>query len=184
LASSYLLRAIGKEACPSRGFQLPQGEKGQKIRPVQKTADTAKEGQEVQGLPINKRFMELNSKKTDMVVDLFKRVNQRKIEVDHILLDSWFTTISLINEYLSVNKRSACHWDVQVQQQVVDGREAIFNQTAQKAQGQNLEGQVAEVVLLSICWRDRWCPGKGAYLQKGRQWGMAHHNYHRHKIDL
>jgi len=56
------------------------------------------------GLPVNKRFKELNSKKTDMVVDMFKRVNQRKIEVDYILLDSWFTTISLINEFLSVNK--------------------------------------------------------------------------------
>jgi len=56
------------------------------------------------GLPVNKRFKELDSKKTDMVVHMFKRINQRKIEVDYILLDSWFTTISLINEFLSVNK--------------------------------------------------------------------------------
>ena len=57
------------------------------------------------GLPVNKRFKELNSKKTDMVVDMFKRVNQRKIEVDYILVDSWFTTISLVTKFLSVDKR-------------------------------------------------------------------------------
>ena len=56
------------------------------------------------GLPVAKRFKELNSKKTDMLVDMFKRINQRKIEVDYILTDSWFTSMSLINKLLGVNK--------------------------------------------------------------------------------
>ncbi|TXD82111.1 transposase [Subsaximicrobium wynnwilliamsii] len=57
------------------------------------------------GLPVVKRFRELNSKKTGMLVDMFKRINQRKIEVDYILTDSWFTSISLINKLLKVNKK-------------------------------------------------------------------------------
>lgn len=55
-------------------------------------------------LPVSTRFKELNLKKTDMVVDMFKRVNKRKIEVDYILLDSWFTTMGLINKLSRVNK--------------------------------------------------------------------------------
>lgn len=55
------------------------------------------------GLPVIKRFKELNSKKTDMVVDMFKRINKRKIEVDYILMDSWFTSMNLINNLLRVN---------------------------------------------------------------------------------
>lgn len=55
-------------------------------------------------LPVAKRFKELNLKKTDMVVAMFKRVNKRKIKVDYILLDSWFTTMSLINKLSRVNK--------------------------------------------------------------------------------
>lgn len=57
------------------------------------------------GLPVAKRFKELNSKKTDMLVDMFKRINQRKIEVDYILTDSWFTSMSLINKLLMINKK-------------------------------------------------------------------------------
>jgi len=57
------------------------------------------------GLPVAKRFKELNSKKTDMLVDMFKRIHQRKIEVDYILTDSWFTSMSLINKLLKVNKK-------------------------------------------------------------------------------
>lgn len=56
-------------------------------------------------LPVKKRFRELNSKKSDMVIAMFKRINQRKIKVDYILLDSWFTSISLISRILSVNKK-------------------------------------------------------------------------------
>lgn len=57
------------------------------------------------GLPVVKRFKELNSKKTDMLVDMFKRIHQRKIEVDYILTDSWFTSISLMNKLLRVDKK-------------------------------------------------------------------------------
>ncbi len=57
-------------------------------------------------LPASKRFKELNFKKTDMVVQMFKRINQRKIEVDYILFDSWFTTMGLIKKLLGVNKNT------------------------------------------------------------------------------
>jgi len=55
-------------------------------------------------LPVYKRFKELNSKKTEMVIQMFRRINQRKIPVDYILFDSWFTSISLIKRLLSINK--------------------------------------------------------------------------------
>lgn len=57
------------------------------------------------GLPVLKRFKELNAKKTNMLIDMFKRINQRKIEVDYVLMDSWFTSISLIKRILKVNKK-------------------------------------------------------------------------------
>ena len=55
-------------------------------------------------LPVYKRFKELNSKKTEMVIHMFRRINQRKITVDYILFDSWFTSMGLIKKLLSVNK--------------------------------------------------------------------------------
>jgi len=54
--------------------------------------------------PVYKRVKELNAKKTDMVIQMFRRINQRKIHVDYILFDSWFTSIDLIKTLLSVNK--------------------------------------------------------------------------------
>ena len=54
--------------------------------------------------PVRKRFKELNAKKNDIIIQMFKRVNQRKIHVDYILIDSWFTTITLISKFLKVNK--------------------------------------------------------------------------------
>jgi len=55
-------------------------------------------------LPTAKRFLELNMKKSDMVIQMFKRVNQRRIHVDYILIDSWFTTMELISKFLTINK--------------------------------------------------------------------------------
>ncbi len=55
-------------------------------------------------LPVYKRFKELNSKKTEMVVQMFRRINQRKITVDYILFDSWFTSMGLIKKLMSINK--------------------------------------------------------------------------------
>ena len=55
-------------------------------------------------LPVYKRFKELNAKKTEMVIQMFRRINQRKIPVDYILFDSWFTSIGLIKKLLSINK--------------------------------------------------------------------------------
>ncbi len=56
-------------------------------------------------LPVYKRFKELNSKKNEIIVQMFRRINQRKIEVDYILTDSWFTTMSLISKLLKINKK-------------------------------------------------------------------------------
>ena len=55
-------------------------------------------------LPVHKRFKELNAKKTEMVIQMFRRINQRKIPVDYILFDSWFTSMGLIKKLLSINK--------------------------------------------------------------------------------
>ena len=51
-----------------------------------------------------KRYLELDQKKTSIVVDIFKRIKKRRINVDYILIDSWFTSVSLIKTFLSVNK--------------------------------------------------------------------------------
>ena len=56
------------------------------------------------GTPVLKRFKELNSKKNDIIVQMFKRINQRKIFVDYILIDSWFTTTTLIAKFMQTNK--------------------------------------------------------------------------------
>ncbi len=36
---------------------------------------------------------------------MFKRIHQRKIEVDYILTDSWFTSMGLINKLLKVDEK-------------------------------------------------------------------------------
>ncbi len=51
-----------------------------------------------------KRFKELNIKKNIMIVDMFKRIKKRVIKVDYILIDSWFTTISLISNFRKTDK--------------------------------------------------------------------------------
>ena len=48
--------------------------------------------------------MELNTKKTDMLISMFARICKRNIAVDYILIDSWFTSISLIKRIQKVNK--------------------------------------------------------------------------------
>lgn len=37
-------------------------------------------------LPAAKRFLELNMQKSEMVIQMFKRINQRRIHLDYILL--------------------------------------------------------------------------------------------------
>jgi hypothetical protein len=56
-------------------------------------------------LPVKKRYEELNSKKSSVVISMFKRICRRKIEVEYILFDSWFTNMSLIKEILKINKK-------------------------------------------------------------------------------
>ena len=45
-----------------------------------------------------KRYMELNKKKTDLLVQMFSRVVKRKIPVDYILMDTWFTSVGLLKK--------------------------------------------------------------------------------------
>jgi len=56
-------------------------------------------------LPVLRRFKELDFKKNDVVIQMFKRVNLRKIIVDYILIDSWFTNITLFNNLLEINDK-------------------------------------------------------------------------------
>ena len=57
------------------------------------------------GSPVLRRFKELNSKKNDIIVEMFKRINQRQISVNYILIDSWFTTITLLKKLMFVNDK-------------------------------------------------------------------------------
>lgn len=45
-----------------------------------------------------KRYAELNKKKTDLLIQMFSRVVKRKIPVDYILMDTWFTSIGLLKK--------------------------------------------------------------------------------------
>lgn len=54
-----------------------------------------------------KRYSELNKKKTELLVQMFARVVKRKIPVDYILIDSWFTNVSLLKRLRSIS--SATH---------------------------------------------------------------------------
>ena len=51
-----------------------------------------------------KRYAELNAKKTDMLIKMFSRICKRNIKVDYVLIDSWFTSISLIKKIRAINK--------------------------------------------------------------------------------
>ena len=55
------------------------------------------------GSPVLRRFKELNCKKNDIIIEMFKRANQRRITVDYILIDSWFTTITLLKKLMLIN---------------------------------------------------------------------------------
>lgn len=50
-----------------------------------------------------KRYAELNKKKTDALISMFSRISKRKIVVDYILIDTWFTGIGLIKKILNIN---------------------------------------------------------------------------------
>ena len=51
-----------------------------------------------------KRYKELNKKKTDLLVQMFSRVVKRKIRVDYILIDTWFTSIGLFQRLRKISK--------------------------------------------------------------------------------
>jgi len=57
------------------------------------------------GTAVLKRFKELNVKKNDILIQMFKRINQRNIFVDYILIDSWFTNILLISKLKEINEK-------------------------------------------------------------------------------
>lgn len=64
-----------------------------------------KKTKRAEGKPVISRLKELNRKKNEVIIQMFKRINQRKIKVDYILIDSWFTTISLIKKLQAVNEK-------------------------------------------------------------------------------
>jgi hypothetical protein len=45
----------------------------------------------------------LNKKKTDALISMFSRICKRKIAVDYILIDTWFTGVGLIKKILNIN---------------------------------------------------------------------------------
>lgn len=73
----------------------------------QKQSVRKKQTSRDQKQPVYKRFTELNAKKTDVLIEMFRKVYQRKIQIDYILFDSWFATMSLILKLLKVNNN--CH---------------------------------------------------------------------------
>jgi hypothetical protein len=88
------------------------------------------------GTSVYKRFKELNIKKNELIIDMYKRINQRKINVDYILMDSWFTTVSLIEKLLKING------DVQVigmykynSKIEIDGKERTIKQLRKSKNG-------------------------------------------------
>ena len=50
-----------------------------------------------------KRHAELNMKKTDVLIRMFSRICKRKIVVDYILIDTWFTGVGLIKKIQNIN---------------------------------------------------------------------------------
>ena len=63
-----------------------------------------KKTKRAKGMPVLARFKELNYTKNEMIIKMFKRIHQRKIKVNYILIDSWFTSIDIINKFQAVNK--------------------------------------------------------------------------------
>jgi len=51
----------------------------------------------------DKQYAELNKKKTDALISMFSRICKRKIAVDYILIDTWFTSIGLIKKIRNIN---------------------------------------------------------------------------------
>lgn len=51
-----------------------------------------------------KRYAELNKKKTDVLVQMFSRIVKRKITIDYVLMDTWFTSVSLLKKLRSISK--------------------------------------------------------------------------------
>lgn len=84
-------------------FHRENKENKQKYGLTKKQRKEQKKTKRSKSLPVFKRFRELNIKKTDMVVSMFKRINKRNMKVDYILFDSWFTSMKLIKELRSVN---------------------------------------------------------------------------------
>ncbi len=50
-----------------------------------------------------KRYQELNKKKTDLLVQMFSRLVKRKIPIDYILIDTWFTSVKLLRKLRNIS---------------------------------------------------------------------------------
>lgn len=81
-------------------FSLHRESKKSKLKYglTSKQRKTQKKTQRLNSTPAAKRVKELNKKKTDVLVQMFSRVVKRKIPVDYILMDTWFTSIGLIKK--------------------------------------------------------------------------------------
>ena len=84
-------------------FSFHRENKKRKYGLTKKEYRKQKKTKREKGSPVLRRFKELNSKKNDIIVEMFKRINQRQIPVNYILIDSWFTTITLLKKLMVVN---------------------------------------------------------------------------------
>ncbi|MEA1893115.1 MAG: transposase [Campylobacterota bacterium] len=95
-----------------------------------------KKTQRENGMPVVRRFKELNKKKNEIIIQMFKRINQRKISVDYILIDSWFTTISLLSKLIQINKKIHIIGMYKYNSKVsIDGKEHTIKQLRRSKKG-------------------------------------------------
>lgn len=90
-------------------FSLHRESKKSKLKYglTRKQRNAQKKTQRCSKTPTAKRYNELNEKKTDVLVQMFARVVRRKIQVDYILIDTWFTSMGLIKRLRNIS--SATH---------------------------------------------------------------------------
>jgi hypothetical protein len=86
-------------------FSLHRESKNSKLKYglTKKQRNTQKKTERCNKAPVAKRYNELNKKKTDVLVQMFARVVGRKIPVDYILIDTWFTSMGLIKRLRNIS---------------------------------------------------------------------------------
>jgi len=86
-------------------FSLHRESKNSKLKYglTKKQRNAQKKTERCNKTPVAKRYNELNKKKTDVLVQMFARVISRKIPVDYILIDTWFTSMGLIKRLRKIS---------------------------------------------------------------------------------